>query len=77
MESAVDPRRPVFIADEPHYLRKEAMRRLGKDRTTLYRWAKRGKITQRSYLGWACYPVGEVLALEAAGKDKERTNGSK
>jgi len=76
MEMAeVDQSRPVFVADEPHYLRAEAMRRLRKDRTTLYRWAKAGKITQRSYLGWACYPVEEVLQLQAENDKKEHPNG--
>lgn len=76
MEMAeVDSSRPVIVADVSHYLRAEVMRRLGKDRTTLYRWAKAGKITQRYYLGWACYPVAEVLELEAGLKDKEHGNG--
>lgn len=73
MEMAeVDTRRPVFVADQPHWLRAEVMRRLGKDRTTLYRWAKAGKITQRKYLGWACYPVDEVLRLEQKEKNDVR-----
>lgn len=65
----------VFVGDEAHWLRAEVMRRLGKDRTTLWRWAKAGKITQRSYLGWACYPVREVIDIEASEKSKENGHG--
>lgn len=72
MEMAeVDLSRPVFVAGEPHYLRAEVMRRLRRDRTTIWRWAKAGKLTQRNYLGWACYPVREVLQLELEAEKKE------
>lgn len=64
----------MFVADEPHWLRAEAMRRLRKDRTTLWRWTKAGKLTQRSYLGWACYPVDEVLRLQTEIETKEQAN---
>lgn len=71
MEMAdVDLSRPVFVAGEPHYLRAEAMRRLRRDRTTLWRWTRAGRLTQRRYLGRACYPVSEVLELEAEQKEK-------
>ncbi|PRY56490.1 hypothetical protein B0I28_109139 [Glycomyces artemisiae] len=77
MEHApIDTREPVFVGGQPHWLRAEVMRRLGKDRTTLWRWAKRKKITQRYYLGWACYPVAEVVQIETAQQDKEHSNGS-
>ncbi|THV25966.1 hypothetical protein [Glycomyces paridis] len=73
-QAEIDGRQPVFVGGEAHWLRAEAMRRLGRDRTTLWRWAKAGKITQRSYLGRACYPVGEVLDLEVSEK-KEQAHG--
>lgn len=72
-QAEIDDSKPVFVGDEAHWLRAEVMRRLGKDRTTLYRWAKAGKLTQRKYFGWACYPVAEVLQLQA--DKKERSDG--
>jgi predicted site-specific integrase-resolvase len=74
-QAEIDEGRPVLVGNEAHWLRAEVMRRLGRDRTTLWRWAKAGKITQRSYLGRACYPVGEVLSIEAAEKKKENGHG--
>lgn len=74
-QAAADDSQLVWVGDEAHWLRPEVMRRLGKDRTTLWRWSSTGKLTQRSYLGRACYPVGEVLELEAAQKIREQTNG--
>jgi len=74
-QATADDSQPVWVGDEAHWLRPEVMRRLGKDRTTLWRWARAGKVTPRQYLGRVCYPVAEVLELEAEQKNKERTNG--
>ncbi|HEU4681124.1 MAG TPA: hypothetical protein VFS51_05225 [Gemmatimonadales bacterium] len=73
-QAANDTSEPVFVGGQAHWLRAEVMRRLGKDRTTLWRWSGKGRLTQRSYLGRACYPVTEVLELEA--KQKEASDGS-
>lgn len=73
-QATADDSQLVFVGNEAHWLRTEVMRRLGKDRTTLWRWSKTGKITQRFYLGRACYPADEVLRIEAVAKEKERSH---
>lgn len=74
-QAEIDDSQPVFVGKEAHWLRAEVMRRLNRDRTTLYRWAKAGKLTRRTYFGRVCYPVGEVLQLQAANDKKERSDG--
>jgi predicted site-specific integrase-resolvase len=63
------------VAGEPHLLLAHAVRRLGINRRTAYRWRDAGKLTHRGHLGRTWCPVSDVVRLELA-REKEAGNGS-
>lgn len=63
-EAETAPEGYVNVADEPHLLLDEVIRRLHIDRRTAYRWRDAGKLTHRHFLGRVCCPVDEVVRLQ-------------